>query len=96
MRCPNVYTDISYDREMFYKPGRYFKSIKTMLNTPKLQDRILYGSDWYMGRYLWTEASYLNWFTAYSRKIPWCRIGFTEQEMRRLMEENPMSFLGMN
>jgi len=41
MRYPNVYTDISYDREMFYKPGRYFKSIKTMLNTPKVQDRIL-------------------------------------------------------
>jgi len=96
MRYPNVYTDVSYDREMFYKPGRYFKSIKTMLNTPKVQDRILYGTDWYMGGYLWTEASYLKWFTAYSRRIPWCRIGFTEEEMTTLMEENPMSFLGMN
>jgi len=96
VRYPKVYTDISYDREMFYKPARYFKSIKTMLNTPKLQDRILYGTDWYMGRYLWTEASYLNWFTAYPRRIPWCRIGFTEEEMTRLMEENPMSFLCMN
>jgi len=96
MRYPNIYTDISYDREMFHKPARYFKSIKMMLNTPKVQDRILYGSDWYMGRYLWTEASYLNWFTLYSRKIPWCRIGFTEEEMTRLMEENPMSFLGIN
>jgi len=91
----NVYTDISCDVEMWYMPRRYFKSIKQMLNTDKIKDRVLYGTDWYMGRYLWDEASYLNWFLEYSRKIFWCQVKFTEEEMKRLTEGNPKRFLGL-
>jgi predicted TIM-barrel fold metal-dependent hydrolase len=92
---PNVYTDISYDTEMWYMPRKYFKSIKHMLETPKIQDRVLYGSDWYMGRYLWTVKSYLNWYLEYSRKIFWCRVKFTEREIQMMTEDNPKRFLGM-
>ncbi len=92
---PNVYTDISYDTEMWIMPRRYFKSIKRMLGTPKIQDRLLYGTDWYMGRFLWTEKSYLRWFLEYSNKIPWCRVEFTAQEIKRLTEDNPKRFLGL-
>ncbi len=92
---PNVYTDISYDTEMWVMPRRYFKSIKRMLQTPKVQDRVLYGTDWYMGRYLWTEASYLRWFSEYSKKISWCRVKFTDGEMDRLTDYNPRAFLGL-
>ncbi|MGD9022648.1 MAG: amidohydrolase family protein [Deltaproteobacteria bacterium] len=92
---PNVYTDIAYNTEMWFMPRRYFKHIKHMLNTPKIRDRILYGTDWYVGRCFWTEASYLKWFSEYSRKILWCRVAFTEQEIRRLTEENPKRFLGL-
>ena len=92
---PNVYTDISYDTEMFFMPRRYFKDIKRMLGTPKIQDRLLYGTDWYMGRCFWTERSYLKWFSEYSRKIPWCRVSFTREEMKRLTEDNPKRFLGL-
>jgi len=91
----NVYTDISCDAEMWYMPRRYFKSIKQMLNTDKIKDRVLYGTDWYMGRYLWDEASYLKWFREYSRKIFWCRVKFTDEEMKRLTEDNPKRFLGL-
>jgi predicted TIM-barrel fold metal-dependent hydrolase len=66
-----------------------------MLSTPKIQDRLLYGTDWFMGRYFWTEESYLKWFTEYPRKIPWCRVEFNEQDMRRLTEDNPKRFLGL-
>ena len=91
----NVYTDISFDTEMWFMPRKYFKSIKRMLNSPKIQDRVLYGTDWYMGRFLWTEASYLNWFSKYSKKIPWCRVEFGDREIKRLTEDNPKRFLGL-
>ena len=90
---PNIYTDISYNLEMWFMPRRYFKHIKQMLATPKIQDRLLYGTDWYMGRCFWTERSYLKWFLEYSRKIYWCRVEFTDQEIRRLTEDNPKRFL---
>ncbi|MFC1533479.1 amidohydrolase family protein [Thermodesulfobacteriota bacterium] len=91
----NVYTDISYDTEMLYMPRKYFRSVKRMLNTPKIRDRVLYGSDWYMGRCFWTETSYLKWYMEYSKKIPWCRVEFTENEIRRMTEDNPVNFLGL-
>jgi predicted TIM-barrel fold metal-dependent hydrolase len=90
---PNVYTDVSYDTEMWFSPRRYFKHIKGMLGAPKIQDRLLYGTDWYMWRCFWTEASYLKWFLEYSRKIFWCRIAFTPQDIKRLTEDNPRRFL---
>ncbi len=92
---PNVYTDISFDTEMWFMPRRYFRDIKRMLGTQGIQDRVLYGSDWYMGRCFWTETSYLKWFLEYSKKIPWCRVEFTEQEIKRLTEDNPKEFLGL-
>ncbi len=96
IKYPNVYTDISYDTEMLYTPRRYFKDIKRMLGTTKIQDRVLYGTDWYMGRCFWTETSYLKWFLEYSKKIFWCQVEFTDQEIGRLTEENPKGFLGLN
>jgi predicted TIM-barrel fold metal-dependent hydrolase len=92
---PNVYTDIAYDTEMWVMPRRYFRSIREMLRTPKVRDRVLFGTDWYMGRFLWTEASYLEWFTRHSARIPWCRVKFTADDMYRLTEANPQRFLGV-
>lgn len=95
LQYPNVYTDISYDTEMLFMPGRYFRHIKSMLNSPKIRDRLLYGTDWYMGRCFWTEASYLKWFRKYAGEIFWCRVTFTEEELTRLTESNPKRFLGL-
>jgi predicted TIM-barrel fold metal-dependent hydrolase len=92
---PNVFTDISYDTEMFWKPGRYFANLHRVLRTPRLQERLLYGTDWYMGRYLWTEKNYLDWFTRGSRRIFWNPVRFTAQDMHRLTDENPRRFLGI-
>jgi predicted TIM-barrel fold metal-dependent hydrolase len=91
----NVYTDISFDTEMWYMPKRYFQSVKKMLNTPKIQDRVLYGTDWYMGRFLWDETTYFKWYTEYAKQIFWCRVEFTSAEMKRLTEDNPKRFLGI-
>lgn len=93
---PNVYTDVAYDAEMLFMPRKYFRQIKRMLNTPKIQDRLLYGTDWYMGRCFWTERSYLKWFTDYAGKIFWCRVKFTEEELKKLTELNPKRFLGLS
>ncbi len=92
---PNVYTDVSYDTEMLFMPRRYFRNIKRMLNTPKLRDHLLYGTDWYMGRSFWTESSYLKWFEEFSGKIPWCRVEFSNEDINRLTYKNPMRFLGL-
>ena len=92
---PNVYTDIAYDTEMWLMPRRYFKSIQKMLRTPRVRDRVLFGTDWYMGRFLWTETSYLEWFTRHSARIPWCRVKFTSTDMYRLTDANPRRFLGI-
>ena len=91
----NVYTDLSYDCEMWYMPRRYFRNVQSMLRDPKIGERVLYGTDWYMGRYLWTESSYLEWFTNHARTIPWCRVRFSDEETRRLTEDNPKRFLGL-
>ena len=53
---PNVYTDISFDADMWFMPRRYFRDVKRMLKTVKLRERVLYGTDWYMGRFLWTDT----------------------------------------
>ncbi len=95
LACENVYTDLSFDTEMWWKPRRYFRNVQRVLSTPKLRDRVLYGTDWYMGRCFWTEASYIAWFTDYARRIPWCRVTFTDQELRLLTEGNPRRFLGL-
>ena len=92
---PNVYTDVSFNTEMWYMPRKYFRNIRRMLGTPIVQDRVLYGTDWYMGRCFWTERSYLAWFEVYAGRIPWCRVKFTEDELRRLTEANPRRFLGL-
>lgn len=92
---PNVYTDVAYDTEMWLMPRRYFKTIQKMLRTPTLRNRLLFGTDWYMGRFLWTEKSYLAWYSNYSARIPWCRVWFSADEMNRLTDANPRSFLGI-
>ncbi|MFP4028114.1 MAG: amidohydrolase family protein [Candidatus Brocadiia bacterium] len=90
---PRVYIDVSYNLEMWYMPGRYFQYIKRLLNTPAFQNRLLYGTDWYMGRCFWTEETYLKWFREYASEIPWCSVTFTESEWRLLTETNPRRFL---
>jgi len=95
VKYENVYTDISYATAMFYNTKKFFTLIKKMLGTPKVRDRILYGTDWYMNYYLWTETSYLKWFTDYSKTIPWCRITFNEEELNLILEKNPIRFLGL-
>ena len=92
---PHVYTDISYDTEMWYMPGAYFRSVRRLLRTPGLRDRVLFGTDWYMGRYLWTEASYVRWFTHGARRIFWRPTAFSREELERLMVRNPRRFLGL-
>jgi predicted TIM-barrel fold metal-dependent hydrolase len=91
----NVYTDLSYNIEMWFMPRRYFKNVKRMLNADKIKDRVLYGTDWYMGRFLWDETSYLKWFQKNAKRIFWCRIKFTDKEWKRLTEDNPKRFLGL-
>lgn len=95
LRHPNVYTDLSYALEMRVMPWHYFRHVKEMLHTPHLRDRVLYGTDWYMGRVFWTEKSYLEWFTRRAARIPFCWVRFTDGEMRRLTERNPKEFLGL-
>lgn len=90
---PNVYTDISFDTEMFWKPGQYFANLYRVLHTPRLQDRLLYGTDWYMGRFLWTEKTYLEWFTRGARRIFWSPVRFRKRDLQRLTDENPRRFL---
>jgi len=94
MEWPNLYSDISFDAEMFWQPGRYFANILRVLRTPVVQDRLLYGTDWYMGRFLWSEKSYLEWYTKGARRIFWAPVKFTKADIRRLTEENPRRFLG--
>lgn len=92
---PNVYTDLSYALAMWIMPWLYFRHVRKMLQTPHLQDRVLYGTDWYMGRCFWTETSYLEWFTRHAAEIPGCRVEFSEDDMARLTDRNPRRFLDL-
>ncbi len=76
-------------------PKDYFENVKRLLENEVTGKKLLYGTDWYMGRFLWTEKTYFKWFSEYSKKIPWCRVYFTDQELKSLMEDNPKRFLGL-
>jgi len=92
---PHVYTDVSFDTEMFWMPGRYFAKILQVLRDPALQGRLLYGTDWYMGRFLWTEKTCLTWFTRGARRIFWQPARFSMRDINRMTKENPRRFLGL-
>jgi len=94
-RWPNLYSDISFDAEMFWQPGRYFANMLRVMRTPLIQERMLYGTDWYMGRFLWSEKSYIEWYTKGARRIFWAPVKFLKSDIRRLTEDNPRRFLGL-
>jgi predicted TIM-barrel fold metal-dependent hydrolase len=91
----NVYTDVAFNTEMWYMPKDYFENVKRLLEDEVTSKKLLYGTDWYMGRFLWTEETYFKWFSEYSKRIPWCRVYFSNQELKRLIEDNPKRFLGL-
>ncbi|MFO1431972.1 MAG: amidohydrolase family protein [Candidatus Competibacteraceae bacterium] len=110
---PNVYTDVAYNIEMWFMPRQYFQNVKNMLHiedpgTDKrhIPHRLMYGTDWFLHRFLGSQKTYKKWFTDYHKEIPWVGglltrllplvgVWLSNEELKRLMEDNPKQFLGM-
>ncbi len=76
---PNVYTDISFTAS----EKRFWPLAKVLLNTESLQDRILFGSDFYMVRIKAKER-------VFAVEL---RAAVGEPEFRRMAEANARAFL---
>jgi hypothetical protein len=83
----HVYADISYhDKALNRKTSaEYFNIFNGLLEDEKLKTRILFGTDWFMARYVWTEKRYVDTF----RRLD-------EETLNTIAFENPMRFLFPN
>lgn len=82
----NVYADLAYnDHALGKKTSKnYFLLLNEILSEDsKVQNKILFGTDWSMTRHTWTEKEYLNHFID----------GLDGNLMNQLAIINPMSFL---
>jgi hypothetical protein len=76
---PNVYADISF---ILYD-SQIFSLLKSSLQVPRLQDKILYGTDFYVVRQKGTDKKF--WIDIQSE--------LTEQELELIAIKNPASFV---
>lgn len=76
---PNVYADISF---ILYDT-KIFPLLKSSLQVPKLQDRILYGTDFYVVRQKGTDKKF--WIDLQSELSP--------EEIDRITIDNPSTFI---
>jgi predicted TIM-barrel fold metal-dependent hydrolase len=80
----NVYADISYHEPALLEEsaGTYFKILEKLMNTNRVKDRIIFGTDWPMTRHTWTEEDYVGAFK-----------GFPPKMLQKIAFENPLNFL---
>ncbi len=79
---PNVYADTSYTFADF----SLLPQLKVLLATPKVRDRILFGSDFYMSN---LEGSEYKWSVDLRGELG-------EHMYRLIAETNPKNYLGLN
>jgi len=87
-RYPGVYADIAYhDLPMQGgdKESNYFRHLGRLLRSSTFQDRILFGSDYFLIRQRLREDNHWRYFEA----------KFNAIDFRRLAETNPRTFLGL-
>jgi len=78
-KFPNLYTDVSFTAHN----QKFWPLLKVLLNTDRLKDRILFGSDYYMVRLKGTERDFsIN-----------LRAAVGETEYRLMAETNPKNYL---
>jgi len=77
---PNVYADISF---IIYDPN-IISLLKSSLAVPRLQDRILYGTDFYVVRQKGNDKKF--WLDIQAHLTP--------AEMKLIAVDNPAGFLG--
>jgi predicted TIM-barrel fold metal-dependent hydrolase len=79
-----VYADISYHEPALLEEsaGTYFKILEKLMNTNRVKDRIIFGTDWPMTRHTWTEEDYVGAFK-----------GFPPKMLQKIAFENPLNFL---
>jgi len=86
-RFPNVYADISYHTAAMgsaKKAERYLANLRKLVVNPKLSQRILFGTDFFLVRARLKEDSYWNYYEA-----------LLEDIFQPMATRNPVEFLGL-
>ena len=86
---PNVFADLSYHHEGLEKHTRraYVAILKDeVLANKKIRDRVMFGTDWPMGRHTWTMKEYTDLYLHTYRDLE-------EPDIQALVHDNPMRFL---
>lgn len=85
----NVFADLSYHHEGLEKHTRraYVTILKDeVLANKKIRDRVMFGTDWPMGRHTWTMKEYTDLCLHAYRDLE-------EPDIQALVHDNPMRFL---
>lgn len=83
-----VYTDLSYHSAAMKDAAsgqRYFTNLKALLADARYQDRILFGTDYWLIRFRLTESRHWRFFEEH----------LTADEFARIAGRNPRRFLGL-
>lgn len=83
-----VYADIGYHSEPMAggsAEANYFANLSALLGQEPHRSRILFGTDYFLSRQRVTEKNYWKYF----------RKRLSEEEFRRISEENPAAYLGL-
>ena len=85
----NIYADLSYQPCMLYYPKEYFNTLKSYF--PNLEEQILFGTDWWMSRFLMSQREYYEKFLEEA-----INNGINSEIIDRVTNKNAISFLGFN
>lgn len=83
-----VYTDLSFHVDQMKSPGaeqNYLAWLRTLLDEPRLRERVLFGTDGWLVHLRLPEAHFWHWFQTH----------LTPAEMQSVAEEAPRRFLGL-
>lgn len=87
-RFPNLYTDISYHADMMSDQEleeRYLTNLRSLLERPLVQDKILFGTDSWMLRLNMSDELFWSFF---SEKL-------SDEHFERIASVNPKRYLGI-
>lgn len=80
----NIYADLSYHGIALLKKtaGDYFQLLNTLMQDSRIENRIIFGTDWLMTRHTWKEKEYVDAFRKLAPAV-----------LQRIAFQNPLNFL---
>lgn len=88
---PNIYADISFHPNIFINPEEYFEKLSEHIKKDGIGKKILFGTDWWMSRFILRERQYIDKFIKLAREYD-----ISGNILTDIMYNNSIEFLGLN